>query len=485
VSALKESCGVVAISSENGRIIEKMFYAMLALQHRGEESAGMLLLNNGRLRLRKGIGKVLDVFPPEKLLSINGCPGIGHVRYSTVGSPTTLDAQPFKVPMKGRREIGLAHNGNIVNIVELRKTLAEKGLKCRSRCDAEVLLKTIKMLSNSSIEDIPSTLKELPDLVEGAYSATMLSDDGTVISFRDPLGFKPLCYGRGMENTSELYFASESVALDVNDARIESDVEPGSYIIAKDGEIVERGFFCKLKRRAYCMFEYVYFARPDSVLEGRSVYNVRMELGRNLARTYEIDVDVIIPVPDTSRPAAEGMSRETGIDVAEGLIKNRYVGRTFIQPTHEQRRNSIKIKLNPLRSVVENKRIAVIDDSIVRGLTAKRIVTLLRKAGAKEIHFFSTCPPIVSPCFYGIDIGSHDELIAAYKTVNEIRRIIGADKLYYQTIDGLVKAIGLPKDSLCLACLTGIYPTEKAQRIIETVKESKIEKVRRYWEVDV
>ena len=190
-------------------------------------------------------------------------------------------------------------------------------------------------------------------------------------------------------------------------------------------------------------------------------------------------------MPDTSRPAAEGMSRETGIDVAEGLIKNRYVGRTFIQPTHEQRRNSIKIKLNPLRSVVENKRIAVIDDSIVRGLTAKRIVMLLRKAGAREIHFFSTCPPIVSPCFYGIDIGSYDELIAAYKTVDEIRRIIGADKLYYQTIDGLVKAIGLPKDSLCLACLTGIYPTEKAQRIIETVKGNKIENVRRYWEVDV
>jgi amidophosphoribosyltransferase len=472
---VREECGVFAIHDKNEDVADRLYYGLMALQHRGQESTGISILNKKRLITRKFLGLASEALPPI-LHKLGGRLGIGHVRYSTVGTSTLINAQPFCVSEDGKK-ISFAHNGNIVNNIELRKWLTKHGRSLTSKSDAELIVKLLA-LELKKTSDIFSALESCATKIEGAFSAVMVTGDGKIIAARDPFGFKPLCEG---EAGGAVAFASESVALDINGMKLSGDISPGEAVVASDDGI-ERKKFLSQKRRAHCMFEYVYFSRPDSIIDGRCVYEVRFKLGVNLAKTYEAEADVIVPVPDTSRTAAEGFSHETGIPVAEGLIKNRYVHRTFIMPRQKQRENATKIKLNPLKSVIEGRKIILIDDSIVRGTTSREIVNMLKKAGAREVHARITCPPIIAPCFYGIDIATHTELIAANRSLAEIQKIIGVDTLGYQTLDGLVNAIGLPKRDLCLACLTGLYPTAKAQEISDKMRRKTLSKRVRYWE---
>lgn len=459
----KEACGVFGAYSPGGRVFELIYYGLIALQHRGQESAGIATLEaEGELKVEKAMGLVGEIFNPEASVKFKGEIGIGHVRYSTVGTSSIVDAQPFQLD-----GIAVCHNGNLVNYLELRRLLASKGVKLISTCDAEVLgylLRGDKEQPDAG--QVVEALSMVSELAEGSYSALCLTGKGEIVAFRDPHGFRPLCYGK----TPEAYLcASESVALDACGGNMLSKVEPGeALIISRRG--VERVRFAPCRRRAHCMFEYVYFSRPDSMVEDRSVYEVRLRLGENLGKTYGCKADIVVPVPDTARPAAEGISRVTGVPVAEGLIKNRYIHRTFIMPGQRRRENAVKMKLNPLKAVLKGKSVCLVDDSIVRGTTIRNIISIVREAGAREVHVKITCPPIISPCFYGIDIATHQELIAAGRSVEEIRRLIGADSLDYQTIEGLVDAVGIGKENLCLACLTGNYPTPKAQRLADKMK---------------
>ncbi len=486
MNSLKECCGVVGALNKSGDVINNVWLALLALQHRGQESSGIFTFDGDTFHQKKELGLIS---PLENFSRLAGKIGIGHVRYSTVGRPADTDtskdlvaidnfAQPFFVDFP-RKGMALCHNGNLVNAVGLSKMLLSNGIFLSARCDSEVILKTL-VHELMQTRDIETSVRNCMAKLEGAYSVTAVTGEGEVIAFRDPNGFRPLCYG---ENENLSMVGSESVALNVNGIDKVKDVEPGEMmLITEDGIWTKQVVPCE--RKAYCMFEYVYFSRPDSVLNGKDVYAARINLGKNLAETYETDADVIVPVPDTARPAAEGISRETGIYVAEGLIKNRYIGRTFIMPEQRTRDDSVNVKLNPVRSVLKDKKVILVDDSIVRGTTSKKIVNLLKRAGAKEVNVWITCPPIISPCFYGIDIATHGELIAANQKIPEIAKTIGADKLCYQTLPGLVTAIGFEPNELCLACLTGSYPTQLAQKIADEMKEKRLKERVRYWEMN-
>ena len=474
----KEACGVFGIRSLKGENVSRMIYnGLLTLQHRGQEASGIATLNENQIHLRKALGLVSSAFSDKTLSELIGAIGIGHVRYSTVGTSTITDAQPFKMdyPRKG---IVIAHNGNLVNYVDMRNDLMRNGRNFESTCDAEIIAhKVADELVKT--KDLENAVHNYMEAAEGAYSVGMFSGERELIAFRDPNGIRPFSFGA---NENAAIFASESVALNINDIEETHDVKPGEMIIFHEDGRPERKLLMKRERKQ-CMFEYVYFSRPDSVIEGKSVYDVRIELGKNLARTYASKADVIIPVPDTSRSAAEGISRETGLHVAEGLMKNRYVHRTFIMPEQRMRSLSVEMKLNPLRSILKDKHIILVDDSIVRGTTMSRIVDMVRMAGAKKVDLWITCPPVVSPCFYGIDIATHNELIAANNTVPAIEKMMKVDKLCYQTLDGLVKAIGLG-DNICKACLTGEYPTCMAQKIADKMKTQKSLVSKRYYEID-
>ncbi len=474
----KEACGVFGIRSFDGENVSKMIYkGLLTLQHRGQEASGIATLNESQIHLRKAMGLVSSSYSEMTLSSLAGRMGIGHVRYSTVGTSTITDAQPFKIghPRKG---IVLAHNGNLVNYVELRNRLLKSGRNFDSTCDAEIIAhKVAEELIKT--RDIEKAVANYMEAAEGSYSTAMFTGEHELIAFRDPHGIRPFSFG---VDGRKAMFASESVALNINGMDEAQDVRPGEMIIFHDEGKVERKVLAKAERR-HCMFEYVYFSRPDSVIEGRSVYDVRIELGRNLAKTYAADADVIIPVPDTSRSAAEGISRETGLHVAEGLMKNRYVHRTFIMPEQQARSLSVEMKLNPVKSILKDKHIILVDDSIVRGTTMTKIVDMVRRAGAKKIDLWITCPPVISPCFYGIDIATHNELIASSHTVPEIEKMLKVDKLCYQNLGGLVKAIGLG-ENICKACLTGEYPTCMAQRMADKMKTQKSLTHKRYYEME-
>ena len=385
----KEACGVFGIRSFEGKDVSRMIYnGLLTLQHRGQEASGIATLNESQIHLKKTLGLVSSSYSETSLSSLAGRMGIGHVRYSTVGTSTITDAQPFKIgyPRKG---IVLAHNGNLVNYVELRNRLLKSGRNLDSTCDAEIIAhKVAEELIKTG--DIEKAVANYMEAAEGSYSTGMFTGEHELIAFRDPHGIRPFSFGVDGEKAM---FASESVALNINGMDEAHDVRPGEMIIFHDQGKVERKVLAKAERR-HCMFEYVYFSRPDSVIEDRSVYDVRIELGRNLAKTYAADADVIIPVPDTSRSAAEGISRETGIHVAEGLMKNRYVHRTFIMPEQQARSLSVEMKLNPVKSILKDKHIILVDDSIVRGTTMNKIVDMVRRAGAKKIDLWITCPPL-------------------------------------------------------------------------------------------
>jgi amidophosphoribosyltransferase len=472
-----EECGVFGIYSFAKRDVRfRIYNGLVVIQHRGQDSAGIAIYNGKRIRVKTGAGLVSDIFTKEAMEKLDGYVGIGHVRYPTIGADVRVDAQPVFANFL-KKGIALAHNGNIINYGPLRRETEEKGRSFNGRCDAEVVLNVFAdeyLKRKDLFEAAKGSMKRL----EGSYSVVLMTGEGELVAFRDPYGVKPLCFGKTKDM---VVFSSESVALDVNEIKLGGDVLPGEvWVISKKG--IKRKVVMKGKRKAHCMFEYVYFSRPDSVLDKKLVYDVRVELGKRLARAAPAKADIVVPVPDTSRPAAEGYSTESGIPIAEGLIKNRYVARTFIMPTQEKRANSVKLKLNTIKPVVNGKRIILIDDSIVRGTTIGPIVKLLKNSGAKEVHVRITSPPIQAPCFYGIDMPTYSELIAYNQSVEEIRKKTGADSLAYQRIEDLIGAIGIKKDGLCLGCLNEDYPTEAGKKMAERIKKGKTKEGMRAWE---
>ncbi len=452
---LKEECGVVGIYS-NKDVSSSIFYGLFSLQHRGQESCGITTFD-GYFHTEKGMGLVPEFFDLKKLEALNGKIGIGHVRYSTTGDSKIENAQPFVVT-HSKGTLAIAHNGNLVNSDDLRKKLEADGQAFVSTTDTEVIAHLI-VREFVKTDNITDSIAEVMKRLKGSYSLVILTEN-ELIAVRDPLGIRPLTIG----NFDSTYIiASESVVFDVLNVNSYRDVKPGEIItINEDGLKSFRPI--KRNRKAYCMFEYVYFSRPDSVLNGISVYNVREEIGRIHGKLddmkADMEVDFVSPIPDSAIPFALGYSKQTGVPYKESLIRNRYVGRTFILPDQEARELAVRLKLNPMLSEVAGRRIVLFDDSIVRGTTSGRIIRILKEAGAKEVHMRVGCPPIKSLCKLGIDMPTDKELIASEKSIEEIRESIGADSLRYLQIEDLVKAIGLKEDELCLGCLTSKYPVK-------------------------
>lgn len=433
-----------------------IYYSLYALQHRGQESAGISVAHEGNTRSIKGMGIVPWVFKKTDLLSIPGSVGIGHVRYSTSGGSELENAQPLTINFRGGT-IAIAHNGNLVNSEELRLELTRMGQIFLSDSDTEVIAHLlVKDLMRNNIME---AVRRLMRRIIGSYSFVMLLND-ILIAVRDPLGFKPLCLGRvESEGESGYIVASESVAIDVHDGEFIRDVRPGEALVITGDRIVSHQIY-KQKNVAHCVFEYVYFARPDSIIDGKLVYDVRLKIGERLASEHPVDADMISPVPDSGITSAIGYSKKSGIEYIEALMKNRYVGRTFIMPSDVVRKKAVQLKLNVIKPNIADRRVVLIDDSIVRGNTSRRIVDKVRRAGASEVHVRIGSPPIKTPCYLGIDMPTREELIASQKSVSEIETAIHAETLGYLSIDGLVEAIGIPASDLCLGCLTGVYPVE-------------------------
>ncbi len=446
---MNECCGVVAVASRN-KVAENIYIALMALQHRGQEAAGMAIFNK-KIENFKGLGLVDEAFKRINLQEINGNVGIGHVYYSIkISSPENAQPTLLQTPVG---EIAIAHNGIITNWKKLKEELMEEGHSFLYGNEEEVVGYLLaKYLEDKSIE---KAVKSLMKKIEGSYSFTLMLND-RVFGLRDPLGIKPLCLG---EIENGYIIASESVAIDALGGKFIRDVMPGELI-----EITPDGYksykLVNEKHKAHCFFEYVYFARADSVIDGIDVYKTRERLGEILAEEHPVDADYVVPIPDSGRAHAYGYSKASGIPLAEGLMKNRYIARTFILPTQQIREKLVQMKLNPVKSIINGKKIVLVDDSIVRGTTIKKIIALLRRHGAKEVHVRIGSPPIIAPCYFGIDMTTREQLIASNKTIEEIRKEINADSLGYISIDGLIKAIGIEKNNLCLGCVTGEYPVK-------------------------
>jgi amidophosphoribosyltransferase len=456
---MEDKCGIVGFHSkdESKDVASLIYYCLYALQHRGQESAGIATFNQTiGLSHHCGMGLITDVFDNDLIQSLPGHMAVGHVRYSTTGQSKLENSQPFVIDF-GDGFIAMAHNGDIVNSDELRQELIDDGFYFRSDSDSEVICYLIKREHYDNKKDILEAIEDVCKRLVGSYALTILVD-GELYGVRDPMGIKPLAIA---ERDGDYIVASETVAFDVINAKYVRDVVPGEVVYFKNDEInshmLESAGKCKL---SHCMFEYVYFARPDSTIDGINVYETRMNIGKQLHELYPIDADVVIPVPDSSIPAAIGYSRASGIPYGEGLIKNRYVGRTFIMPTQEERELAVRLKLNPIKEAIKGKKIILIDDSIVRGTTSKQLLDLVKEAEPAEIHFLVGCPPVMAPCYYGVAMATKKELIAANYTVEEIQEQLDIDSLGYITLPALVKAIGMPKEKLCLGCLNEEYPTE-------------------------
>lgn len=448
--SLYEECGVIGVYREEKDASRLAYYGLFALQHRGQECAGIAVNCEGDIEVRKGMGLVADVFDETALNELQGNIAIGHVRYSTAGDKDVRNAQPLVAKYK-KGDIGLAHNGNLVNAENIREILEDSGVIFHSTTDTESILNLIARYSNKGIE---TGIKNTMSLLKGAY-ALVLTTGEELIGIRDPHGLRPLCIGKLKDG---YVLASESCALDVLDAEFVRDIEPGEIVVInKEGlRSIEPSNMCQ---KHLCVFELIYFARPDSVIDGDSVYDFRVNAGKMLAKQKKIEADMVMPVPDSGVPSAIGYAKESGIPYGEGLVKNRYIGRTFIQPTQEMRENAVKIKLSPLKQNLEGKRVIMIDDSIVRGTTCKRIVEQVRKAGAKEIHVCITSPPVQYSCYFGIDTPYREFLIGAQKSVDEICEYLGADSLTYLSEDGL-REVCNHKSQFCKACFNGKYPME-------------------------
>ena len=457
---IHEECGVFGVfARETTDVASLAYYALYALQHRGQESAGIAVNDDGVFTAYRDVGLVSEVFPKERLQALGtGSIAVGHVRYGTTGSDNKRNVQPILVNhFKGR--MALAHNGNLTNSQELRQKLESNGSIFHTTTDSEVIAYIIvqERLKTSSIE---AAVSAAMGHIEGAYSL-VISSPTKLIAVRDPHGFRPLCMGHLKDGS--VVFASESCALDAIGAEFDRDILPGEIVVADKNGVRSDTSHCGKAEKRLCVFEFIYFARPDSVIDGSSVHIARQRAGAFLALEHPVQADIVIGVPDSGLDAAMGYARQSGIPYGMGFIKNKYIGRTFISPTQDMRENEVNIKLNPIRSVVEGKRVVLIDDSIVRGTTCRRTIDLLRKAGAKEIHMRVSAPPFVSECYYGTDIDDKNKLIANHHTVEEIAEIIGVDSLGYLSLSDVVKLADHTESGFCTACFGGGYPTSIPQ----------------------
>jgi amidophosphoribosyltransferase len=468
----RDECGVVAIYSHPEA--ETLAYLGLhALQHRGQESAGIVSSDGMSLHIHKSMGLVADIFTEKKLSRIRGTLAIGHTRYSTTGDSAILNAQPIMV-QSNKGMIALAHNGNLTNAGEIRARMEAQGSIFQTSSDTEVI---VHLIAQSREHTLPEAIADALRRVEGAFSLVMISPD-RIFAMRDPRGFRPLAMGRipaqGDRKEDTIVFASETCAFDLIGANYEREVKPGELVIVGP-EGTHSRFYAPALQQSSCIFEHVYFSRPDSRVFGRPVQESREQLGRQLAIESPVEADLVVPVPDSGVTAAMGFAAESGIPLRFGLIRNHYVGRTFIEPQQSVRDFGVKLKLNPVRSLLEGKRVVLIDDSIVRGTTSRKIVRMVRSAGAKEVHMRISCPPTISPCYYGVDTPRKKELIAANNSVEEIRQYIGADSLSYLSIEGLKKACrDGDKTTYCTACYTGRYPTNLVD--VEEIQPAVVEK---------
>ena len=467
----REECGVVAIYSHPEA--ETLAYLGLhSLQHRGQESAGIVTSDGMSLHIHKAMGLVADIFTEKKLSRMRGTLAIGHTRYSTTGDSALLNAQPIMV-QSNKGMIALAHNGNLTNAGEIRARMEAQGSIFQTSSDTEVI---VHLIAQSREHTLAEAIADALRRVEGAFSLVMISPD-RIFAARDPRGFRPLAMGRipalpGQQQDT-IVFASETCAFDLVGATYEREVKPGELVIVGP-EGTSSSLYTPALPQSSCIFEHVYFSRPDSRVFGRPVQESREQLGRQLAIEAPADADLIVPVPDSGVTAAMGYAAESGIPLRFGLIRNHYVGRTFIEPQQSVRDFGVKLKLNPVRSLLEGKRIVLIDDSIVRGTTSRKIVRMVRSAGAKEVHMRISCPPTISPCFYGVDTPRKKELIAANNTIEEIRQYIGADSLAYLSLEGMKKAChDGEKTTYCTACYTGHYPTKLLD--VEEIQPAAVE----------
>jgi amidophosphoribosyltransferase len=428
------------------------FFGLFALQHRGQESAGIAVSDRGRLTVLRDMGLVTQVFDEQKLRGLHGDTAIGHTRYSTTGSTHWTNAQPQIQRGRGRT-VALGHNGNLVNADELREELSHDGVSLGTTSDTEVIAALIANDESTLGDAVAGAMARL----EGAFSVVALSE-GTLIGFRDRHGFRPLCLGRGEQG--EWILASETCALDLVGAELERELAPGELVLVDEDGVRARQAVEPAPHGAHCIFEFFYLARPDTQLQGVEVHGARVRMGERLAQEAPADADLVLPIPDSGTPAAIGFSRGSGIPFSEGLIKNRYVGRTFIQPDQGLREQGVKLKFNPLAEVA-GKRVVAIDDSIVRGNTTRKIVRMLFEAGAAEVHLRISSPPVIGQCYYGMDFAGEDELIASSRSVEEVREHIGATSLAYLSLAGLEESTRRPPSELCRACLTRDYPTRK------------------------
>ncbi|RMF20964.1 MAG: amidophosphoribosyltransferase [Cyanobacteria bacterium J083] len=462
----EEACGVFAIYAPDYEVAKLTYFGLFALQHRGQESAGIATFDGEQVHCHKNMGLVSQVFNEEILASMPGQLAVGHTRYSTTGSSLRVNAQPALVTTR-LGKLALAHNGNLVNTKALREELTSRNCNFQTTTDSEMIALAIADEVDKGKDWVNSAISAF-NLCEGAYSLTIATPTG-IMGVRDPNGIRPLVIGTFPDAPHAYVFASETCALDIIGATYLRDVEPGELVwITEKG--IDSVYFAPKNQRKLCVFEMIYFARPDSIMHDETLYSYRLRLGEQLAIESYVEADLIMGVPDSGIPAAIGFSRKSGVPYGEGLIKNRYVGRTFIQPTQTMRESGIRMKLNTLKDVLTDKRVIIVDDSIVRGTTSRKIVKALRNAGAKEVHMRISSPPVTHPCFYGIDTDTQDQLIAATKSVEEIAQQIGVDSLAYLSWRGMLKATGVNTNSFCSACFTGNYPID----IPENVKRSKL-----------
>jgi len=454
----REECGVVAIYG-HPEASKLAYLGLHALQHRGQESAGIAASNGSNIRVHRAMGLVGDIFNATVLAGLPGALAIGHTRYSTTGDSALLNAQPIRVDCN-KGMIAVAHNGNLVNAGDIRSRLEAGGSIFQTTSDTEVI---VHLIAHSREQALPDAISDALRRIDGAFSLVVITRD-RIYAARDPRGFRPLSLGRipaaGTRVNDAFALASESTAFDLLGADFERDVKPGELIVIGPEGLQSR-FYAPAAPQSACIFEHVYFSRPDSFVFGRSVNESREALGRQLAREAPVDADIVVAVPDSGVPAAIGYASESGLPFRVGLIRSHYVGRTFIEPEQRVRDFGVKLKLNPVRSVLDGKRVILIDDSIVRGTTSRKIVRMIRNAGARQVHMRISCPPTISPCYYGVDTPSKRQLIAANKSVEEIRQFIGADSLAYVSLEGLKKACGEgDQTTYCTACYTGEYPTD-------------------------
>ena len=453
---INEKCGIFGIYAPDKKVSEIIFYGLQALQHRGQESAGIAVSDGENILIFKDLGLVSQVFNEQNIAPLQGHIGIGHTRYSTKGMNIWSNSQPLYRMFKNE-SFAIVHNGNLINVNEIRSEQIKKGIRFETTTDTEIIASLIESSEKENIED---AIKEATSRVKGSYSLLILTRD-KIFGIRDPYGFRPLVLGNLDGN---YVIASETCALDIIDAVSVREIDPGEMVVLDENGMRSQ-MVLPVERISMCVFELIYFARPDSYIHNKNMFEVRHRMGQELAKESPANADIVISVPDSGTPAAIGYSAESKIPYAEGFIKNRYVGRTFIQPVQEIREIGVRLKLNPLKEVIKGKRLVVVDDSIVRGNTSKKIIKMLYCAGAREVHMRISSPPLLHPCYYGIDMATEKEFIANHKTLEDIRKSLNVDSLKYLTIEGLIKAVGESKEKFCFACFNGEYPVHIPENI--------------------